>query len=71
MSDFITDQESANRFLKSADQVICLARYALNRQELTADGLDWENVPDIHAALVGIAKAEKMLDRAKTILLNS
>jgi hypothetical protein len=62
------DNASANNYLKATDQAVSLARYALNREDIT--GNEWQPAPNIDATLKAIDKATELLAKAKSILSN-
>jgi hypothetical protein len=68
MSDFTADQAQAAASLKVADNLIALARYSVNREDLNKQGNEWVSAPDIHGALVAIANAIELLNETKAVL---
>ena len=68
MNDFTADQAQAITNLKVADNLLALARYSVNRQDLNKQGLEWVSAPDVHGALVAIANAIELLEDTKSIL---
>jgi hypothetical protein len=68
MSDFTADQAQASASLKVADNLIALARYSVNREDLNKQNGEWVSAPDIHGALVAIANAIELLNETKAVL---
>jgi hypothetical protein len=62
------EQKAATANLRKADVLLSQARYLANREDVSADGLEWVSAPDFQGAVKSIDKVIELLEDVKAVL---